>query len=189
MNGLIRKIPVIATLAFAVAAVNAQNIGYGVRGGVPLNDFIKADSKTGALTGVVTGKGNVIIGPMLDIRLPLGLGIEADALYRRWNVAGFLSSGSASTWEFPVYGKLRVPGVIARPYFGGGLNFQRLGDLSRFLGGSANEKSRRGFLGAAGLEVKVPFVRISPELRFTRWNNSGPIRSTNQIDFLVGLTF
>jgi hypothetical protein len=191
MNGLIRKILVFTTLTLALAVVpaNAQNIGYGVRGGVPLNDFIKADSKTGALTNVVTGKGNVLIGPMLDLRLPFGLGIEADALYRRWDAKGVLSTGSASTWEFPVYGKVRVPGIVARPYFGGGLNFQRLGDLGKFLGGSTVDKSRRGFLGAAGVEVKVPMVRISPEIRFTRWTDSGPIRSTNQIDFLVGLTF
>ena len=187
MHGNIRKILVF--LSLTTAAVTAQGIGYGVRGGVPLSDFIKAESKTGTLTNVVKGRGNVIIGPMFDIRLPFGLGIEADALYRRWDSTGITSTGSNSTWEFPVYGKVRVPGIVVRPYAGGGLNFQRLGDVKKLIGGTIGDSSRRGFLAAGGVEIKVPYVRISPELRFTRWGNSGAIRSTNQIDFLIGLSF
>lgn len=188
MCRLIRKILVFTGLAGITAS--AQNIGYGVRGGVPLSDFLKAESKTGALTNVVRGRGNVILGPMFEVRLPFGLGIEANAIYRRWNADGALSRGSANTWEFPVYGKVRMPGIVVRPYFGGGLNFQKLGDVSRFLGaGVIADSSRRGFLGAGGVEIKVPYVRISPELRFTRWGNSGPLRTTNQIDLLVGLSF
>ena len=187
MNGLIRKFLVCAV--FSLAAASAQNIGYGVRGGVPLNDFLNAESKTGAITNVVKGKGNVVIGPMFEVRLPLGLGIEMDALYRRWNADGPLSKGSANSWEFPIYGKIKMPGVIARPYAGAGMNFQHLGDISRFLGGATADSSRRGFLGAGGIDIKVPKVHISPEIRFTHWNNAGPIRSTNQIDLLIGLSF
>lgn len=187
MCRLIRKMLVFTALAATMAA--AQNFGYGVRGGVPLTDFLEAESKTGALTNVVKGRGNVIIGPMVELRLPFGLGVEANALYRRWNAEGIFSSGSQSTWEYPIYGKLRIPGIVVRPYVGGGLNFQRLGDLKNLLGGTVADSSRRGFLGAGGLEIKVPYVRISPEVRFTRWGESGPIRSTNQIDFLVGLSF
>jgi hypothetical protein len=187
MGGLIRKILVFTALT--AAAVSAQNIGYGVRGGVPLSDFLEAESKTGALTNVLRGRGTVIIGPMLEVRLPFGLGIEANALYRRWDAEGVLNGGSASTWEYPVYGKIGIPGVIVRPYVGAGINFQRLGDVSRFLGGTAVDSNRRGFLGAGGVEFKAPFVRISPEVRFTRWGDSGPIRSTNQFDFLIGFSF
>lgn len=187
MNGILRKILVFS--AFAGAAASAQNIGYGVRGGTPLSDFLHAESKTGALVNVVKGRGNVILGPMVEVRLPFGLGIEANALYRRWDAKGVLNSGSASTWEFPIYAKLRAPGVIIHPYAGAGMNFQRLGDLGKFLGGASVDSSRRGFLGAGGLEFKVPHVRISPELRFTRWNASGPLRSSNQVDFLIGLSF
>ncbi len=187
MNGLIRKIPVFFALTAVFAP--AQSIGYGVRGGVPLGDFLTAESKTGALTNVVKGHGNVVIGPMFEVRLPILIGFEIDALYRRWNATGPLSMGSANSWEFPVYAKVRVPGVIVRPYFGGGMNFQRPGDVGRFLSGAKVDSSRRGFLGAAGLEVKVPRVRISPELRFTRWSDAGALRSSNQIDLLVGFSF
>jgi hypothetical protein len=187
MRGLFRKILVSGVVLSAVAY--AQNIGVGLRGGIPLTDFIEADSKTGALTNVVTGKGNVIIGPMVDVRLPFGLGIEFDALYRRWNATGALSRGSASTWEFPLYGKLRAPGILFRPYAGAGMNFQRLGELRQFIAGGTVDKSRRGFLGAGGIDFKLPKVHIAPEVRFTRWNSSGPVRSTNQVDFLIGVSF
>ncbi len=187
MSGLIRKL--LVGFSFTLAITSAQNIGYGVRGGLPLSDFLKAESKTGALTSVVKGRGNIILGPMFEVRLPFGLGIEADALYRRWDAEGPLSKGTASTWEFPVYGKFKVPGIIVRPYAGAGMNFQRLGDIGKFIGGATVDKSRRGFLGAGGIEVKVPHVRISPEIRVTRWNDAGPLRSTNQIDLLIGLSF
>lgn len=71
MRGFFRKILVSAVVLNAAAY--AQNLGVGVRGGIPLTDFIKAESRTGALTNVVTGKGDVIIGPMVDVRLPFGL--------------------------------------------------------------------------------------------------------------------
>jgi hypothetical protein len=187
MCRLIRKFFVFTALVAMMAS--AQNIGYGVRGGLPLTDFFEAESKTGALTNVVKGSGNVIIGPMLEVRLPFGLGIEGNALYRRWDAKGVFNSGSASAWEFPIYGKIGIPGVVVRPYVGGGINFQNLGDVGKFLGGTSVDSSRRGFLGAGGVEFKVPFVRISPEIRYTRWGESGPIRSTNQVDFLVGLSF
>ncbi|HEU0124413.1 MAG TPA: hypothetical protein VFQ91_28040 [Bryobacteraceae bacterium] len=187
MSGLIRKI--LACFVLFLPAAYAQNIGIGVRGGVPLTDFLHAESQVGAVTNVVKGRGNVIIGPMFEIRLPMGLGIEADALYRRWDAKGVLDGGSRSAWDFPIYGKARLPGVIVRPYVGAGVNFQRVGDLGRFLQLNSTESSRRGFLGAGGLEFKVPFVRVSPEIRYTRWNNAGPIRSANQLDFLIGLSF
>ena len=52
MSGLIRKLLVFTalTLPLAVVPARGQSIGYGVRGGVPLSDFVKAESKTGALT-------------------------------------------------------------------------------------------------------------------------------------------
>ena len=162
----------------------------GLRAGTPLTDFLSADSKVGAVTNVVTGKGNLIVGPMLELRLPFGLGVEVDALYRRWDPKGATGSpGTQNTWEIPLYGKFRMPGVVVHPYGGAGVNFQRLGDLEKFVTGSKVDASRLGYLVAGGIEIKVPKVRISPELRFTRWNSKGALRSSNQLDLLVGIGF
>ena len=47
-----------------------------------------------------------------------------------------------------------------------------------------------------GLELKVPFIKISPEIRFTRWGAKnisdlgGVLQlNQNQAEFLIGLTF
>jgi len=175
--------------ALLATTASAQKLGFGVRGGVPLTDFLSAESKIGAITNVVKGKGDVILGPMIELRLPFGLAIEGNALYRRWDAEGPLDRGSASTWDFPIYAKVALAGVNIRPYAGGGINFQHLGDVGRFLSGAQVESNRRGFLGAGGVEIKIPFVRVSPEIRYTRWGSSGPLRSSNQLDFLIGLSF
>lgn len=155
-----------------------------------MTHFVEAESQVGALTNVIKGKGDFVIGPMLDIRLPFSLGIEFDALYRRWEVEGGTQNGATkSSWEFPLYGKLRMPFPIVKPYAGAGVNFQRLGDLGRFVGSASIDTSRTGFLAAGGVELKVPVLRISPEVRYTYWPSKGALQSSNQFDFLVGISF
>jgi opacity protein-like surface antigen len=53
-----------------------------------------------------------------------------------------------------------------------------------------------GFVAGAGIELKVPLIRISPEIRFTRWGATsisdlgGALRSNqNQVEVMVGITF
>jgi hypothetical protein len=54
-----------------------------------------------------------------------------------------------------------------------------------------------GFVFGGGLEVKLGFLRITPELRYTRWgseNFTDPVAALlhtnkNQGDFILGLTF
>ncbi len=188
MSLFIRKLFVFSM--FGAIGMYAQHIGAGVRIGTPLSDFLSAESKIGAATNVVTGKGNLIVGPMFELRLPLGLGVEVDALYRRWDPKGAIAGvGSQNTWEIPVYGKYRFPGIVVHPYVGAGVNFQRIGDVGKFITGSQVDSSRIGYMMAGGVEAKIVKIRISPELRYTRWNNKGALRSSNQVDLLVGFSF
>jgi hypothetical protein len=54
-----------------------------------------------------------------------------------------------------------------------------------------------GFVAGAGLEGRLPLIRISPEIRYTRWgaanlrNPAGDfsLSNQNQIEALVGITF
>ena len=53
-----------------------------------------------------------------------------------------------------------------------------------------------GVVLGGGLEIHVPLIRISPEIRFTHWNAkdlsdfTGLLRfNQNQAEFLVGITF
>ena len=166
----------------------AQNIGYGVRGGVPFGDtfnFVKDPAS-------VLKTSRFTIGPTLEVRLPLGLGVQVDALYKHHSNA----TNAVNTWEFPMLVKYRMPGLVARTFVEGGVSFQKLGDINKFATGGSIEASRRGFVLGAGVEVKLVKVRISPELRWTRWGAKSfiqsPIdllKSSSQAEILVGLTF
>jgi hypothetical protein len=60
-----------------------------------------------------------------------------------------------------------------------------------------NKDNDIGFVFGGGLEVKLGFIRITPELRYTRWGSENfrdPVASLlhsnkNQGDFILGLTF
>src|SRR5579863_4983903 len=72
-----------------VTSAFGQSLSVGIRGGVPF---------TGALTDLTTNGVDVIsrsfsdsnqyiIGPMVELHLPFGLSVEADALYRPLNLS------------------------------------------------------------------------------------------------------
>jgi hypothetical protein len=161
-------------LLSAAALLPAQNLGIGVKGGVPLKDSYKFSQ----FAAITTRDGDFVVGPMFEIRLPAGLGVELNALYRR--------GAGIAAWEFPLLAKYRFPGIIIRPTIGGGLMFQRLNDIPGL-------NNRTGAVASGGLEFKLPKVRITPELRYTRFNaqrpSSGLLTGSNQFDALVGFSF
>ncbi len=65
-----------------------------------------------------------VVGPALDIGLPLGFGVEVDALYRREGFQtsfgnAFYSASSqerANSWEFPILLKYRLPVPVIKPF-------------------------------------------------------------------------
>ena len=133
-------------LLFLLAAVPAcsQPFSAGVRVGVPLTDFINT------VQGVSSSVPNRFIGGVTaELRLPFGLGVEVDALYRRLHyqdtlqlrVGDFAPPGSplsgvttdrttANSWEFPVLLKYRFPTKIVRPYVDAGIAFDTLSGLT-----------------------------------------------------------
>ncbi len=161
-------------LLLATALLPAQHIGVGIKGGVPVIDATKLIDRN--LTSI--RKGDFVVGPMFELLLPAGLGVEINALYRRGNGVG--------TFEFPLLGKYRFPGILVRPTISGGFVFQRLTDIPGL-------DNRKGIVAGGGVEIKLPKVRIGPELRYTRFNerrtSSGFLTGTNQVDILVGVSF
>src|SRR5690349_10363071 len=67
-------------LVFCAISAVSQPFGFGVKGGVPLTDFVNAID-TGTLR-FNTAPNRYIVGPTIELRLPFGFGIEFDALYR-----------------------------------------------------------------------------------------------------------
>jgi len=99
-----------------------------VKGGVPFGDVF-------TLEPFRPHTQRFTIGPMLDVRLPLGFGIEFDALYKRYDQTGpSIRVGSTvaktgSSREFPLLGKYRFGSAFAKPYVDAGVSFNRLRDI------------------------------------------------------------
>ena len=188
------------------ASSSSAQFSAGLKGGVPLTDFISfASNPTQTIRSKSSG---FILGPVIELHLPAGFGVEFDALYRNFNyktsanfVDTLLSSSAGHAWEFPLLLKYKVPSLIVRPYLAAGFAFDRWTGLKQVTNaiGVTNSHvavTNTGVVLGAGFEIHALVIRISPEVRFTRWGAKdltdlgGLIRSSqNQSEFLIGVTF
>jgi hypothetical protein len=188
-----RTLILLTSLSFLPNLAFAQRvISFGVKGGVPFTD---------ALSG--TGTKNYVIGPMIELKLPLGFAVEADTLYRPLYIKGIVTfdagpliqaivpiSEDVHSAEFSILAKyhfLHTP--IIKPY-------AEAGPIFRYVGSRASYLSNNGFALGGGIDFKIPLVRISPEVRFSRWGGDSasrprllPPSNGNQAEFLIGLSF
>ncbi len=208
---------ILTLLLLAVPSAFPQ-FSAGVKAGVPLTDFF--DTVSSPRFGFNSDTKRYIIGPMVQLNLPAGFAVEFDALYRRFNYESNTSfigvfenqRTTGNAWEFPLLFKYRFPMVLARPFVGAGVAWDTVNGVKQAVTttfsvtGTTNTRSTdpaelqhdttTGVVIGAGVEVKVPFVRISPEIRYTRWGNrhfetpgGGLLSNRNQAEFLVGFTF
>jgi opacity protein-like surface antigen len=204
---------------FAAAAM-AQPISVGIKVGLPLTQAF--DTASGPTTSYFSDTKRYVIGPQIELRLPAGFGIELDALYTKLNfssvggVAGSVVNAAtdADAWEFPLLLKKKFGGANAgvaavRPFVATGAAFRRLSGIKQirnFITGTSQEtstpaelqhKNATGFVVGGGVEIRALFLRISPEVRFTRWGTSNFREGVsnlletnrNQGQFLVGFHF
>jgi hypothetical protein len=130
---------------FVPRSADAQLLSAGIKGGVPLNEaFLFTSRDTGP--GPVATRASYfartkryIVGPSVQVNLPLRLAIEIDILYRRLNYDNNFytrspSSGElfintynvANKWEFPLLLKYRLPGTALRPFVAAGVSVNRI---------------------------------------------------------------
>ena len=180
---------ILSALALAAFALPAQNISVGFRGGVPFTDAFKTIESAANLSIVKNRPSHWIFGPTLEIRLPAGFGVTFDALYNR---LGYESGGQTQTgglWEFPAMLRYRIgPQPVVKPFLAAGGSFNKL------TGIRTPTSSVSGIVFGGGVEIKLPFLRLAPELRVSRRLSEnvtlGSVRSNlTQAVFLVGLTF
>jgi opacity protein-like surface antigen len=204
-------------LVLAAASAWPQALSVGVKAGVPLTDFFK--TVTSPRFGFNADTKRYIIGPTVELRLPFGLAVEFDALYRRLNYEGsgtildVLTNNrtTGNAWEFPLLLKYRLPTRTVRPFFDIGASWDTLSGVkqavTRTVSGRAttettsnpaelNKKTATGFVVGAGLDIHALLLHIQPEIRFTRWGSehfsdpAGLLRwNRNQAEFLVGFNF
>lgn len=176
-------------LLAAAGATSAfgQFLSFGIKGGVPLNDGFVLVSGEYFAPSATTNR--YIIGPEAETRLPFHLGLEADALYRHYNVNG----SGISQWEFPILLKYRFKGVpLVHPFVDVGPTFNHVSNINLLTLNS----SAAGIAIGAGLDFHALILHITPEFRYTYWGSrniqaaSGNVYSNqNEAEFLVGLTF
>jgi hypothetical protein len=198
-------------LLLGATSVFAQPFSAGIKAGIPLTDFLNAAGN--GTFDYTAPTQRYIIGGEAELRLPLGLGVEFDALYRRLSYSGsgtldgFTTiNATGSNWEFPLLLKYRFHFPVVRPYVDAGVAWDTIAGLKQTVvsvalpvQGSPAELQKNtamGFVVGGGVDIHAIFLHISPEIRFTRWNSTqisdalGLLHSNlNQGEFLVGFTF
>jgi len=208
--------PLLLLLLVGGAAL-AQPFSAGIKGGLPLTDFLSEVQGTST-----TATDHYLIGPEVEVRLPLGLSVEFDALYRHFSYTNVLGSvgnsitsvGSSGNWEFPLVANYKFPSKIVRPYVEAGVAWDTLSGLKNTVTENlcgpttanpvcnvvatppaATSKGTMGVVIGGGVDIHAIVIHVAPEIRFTRWaqqyfNLSGVLNSgKNQAEFLVGFTF
>jgi hypothetical protein len=185
---------------FFAASACAETFSFGVLGGAPFTDVV--NSVTQNNVSYVANSTNFTVGPTFQVNLPLSLRLEVDALYRPYsflatpvafpNSESVASTGSASEWRFPVLLQYRFHTPIVKPFLEAGVSFDHLADISAAAQnlGSINE-SNAGFVLGGGADVKIPFIRLSGELRYTHHGAAyfEGLSNVNQAEVLFGIHF
>ncbi len=155
---------------------------------------------------------------MVEVILPRRLGVEVDALYRRFgyrtsagSVFGYFTEGDrGNSWEFPMLlkyrfaGRLYAAGGYAPRIISGSARIQSVeidytGNYRSGTGHSDFSYVSHGAVVGAGIELGSGRLRFSPEFRYTRWKDKAvniqgsrgySVQSNqNQMDVLLGITW
>jgi hypothetical protein len=199
-------------LLVASSVAMPQGFSFGVKGGVPVTDALKVLDSSRYLSD----RAPYVIGPAVEIRLFGGLSAEANLFYRRVQYDSTQPGTGAPTirtsgqaWEVPVLAKYRTPGELVRAFVSAGLAYRWLASFRQHatIGGPSSiqisneppeltDSTTGGATVGGGVELSVPLLRISAELRYTRWGSSsfrsalsGLASQLNQADFLLGIMF
>ena len=185
-------------LLLFTAGAFAQPFSAGVKVGLPLTDFVNT------VNGVTSTKTNrYLVGPTVELHLPWGFGVEADAIYRHFdyqNIPGSTVNAVTSVnhvgdWEIPLLLKYRFPAKIVRPYVDAGVAWDTLTGVTSTLSGTRDNGTAMGAVLGAGIDVHLLILHIMPEIRYTRWtshhfNATNILNSNqNQAEVMVGVTF
>ena len=190
-------------LAVFSLAASAQAISVGVLGGAPFTDVVNAVNQNNV--NFVSKSTNFTVGPALQINLPLGLRFEVDALYRPYSFspiaqAPLLTANytvSASQWSFPFLLQYRFKTPLVKPFVEAGVAFDHLANISAAANnitsgpGALINRSNAAVVLGAGVDLKVPIIRLSGELRYIHEGSADfqSISNLNQAEVLFGVHF
>lgn len=181
--------------ALFVTSAGAQSISVGVLGGAPFTDVVNAT--TADNISFASKSANFTVGPALQVNLPLSLRFEVDALYRPYSfsASNLTTNVSAAQWGFPFIVQYRFKAAVLKPFVGAGLLFNHLSNISAAAKnitsgpGQLLDQSHAGVVLDAGLDLKLPLIRLSGEIRYTHQGSADfqGISNLNHVMFLVGV--
>jgi hypothetical protein len=188
--------------ALCVIPASAESLfSIGIIGGAPFTDVVSTTSAD--FLNVTPKSTNFTIGPSFQVNLPLNLRLEVDALYRPYSFTG--TSGpptfpvnpvpttvSGTEWTFPILAQYRFKTRFVKPFVEIGVSLDHLANLSAVSGSFALlRQTTAGVVLGGGVDVEVPFVRLSGELRYTHEGSPyfQAISNLNQAEVLVGVHF
>jgi hypothetical protein len=204
-----RTYPALFVLACLAVPLQAQlPIGFGLKGGARLTDFTQDYSNSSV--GQTTKQDHIYtIGPYAELNLPVGFSIEADLLYKKSGatfsqaLTPLLTSPARQfnfdSFDLPILLKKRFgeKGIFFRPFVEGGIaNRYSTGlpgstSLTDPLTAGTHGGWQEGVALGGGVEFKVLILKISGELRWTRYGNISastiPKISANQAEILFGI--
>lgn len=185
----------------------AQHVSFGFVGGTPLTrDFpITRTFYTASETSTdliafdwFSDTRSFLAGLSVEIDLGKGFSLEGNALHRNLHLqmrfifpdGSVQEAGEAtvSTWEWPILAKYRFPprGAV-RAFVEAGPSFRTRHNPV------PSEPSQVGGTVGTGMEFGFGRFRISPAVRYTRWQYDGdyPRAATkrDQIEFLTGFSY
>ena len=186
--------------AICVVQASAQSISVGVIGGAPFTDVVNQVNDFNN-TSYFSKSSNFTVGPSFQINLPLSLRFEVDALYRPYSFSAVPTSGSATTtsytasaseWRFPFLLQYRFHTPLVKPFVEAGVSFNHLAQISAAANNFGSiTQSNAGFVVGGGADVKIPFIRLSGELRYTHQSAASfdGLSNLYQAEVLFGVHF
>jgi hypothetical protein len=224
MNKTILVIATAALGAASLYAQNAESlpIDLGFKVGVPITNMFSA-SNTSEFNQTIPGSPFSSAVPRYEFgvsggfHLYKGLRFEVDGIYKRGGFESvFANGGSGFAYSPTTFNWWEIPGLIktdvslghVRPFVDFGAALRHISTIDQttyaaglFDGVSMTDNSmalhnRNSYGGVAGIGItfKKGALRISPEVRYTRWANeafeyTGFRTNLNQGDFLLGINF
>jgi hypothetical protein len=142
------------SLLTAASSAFAQHISVGIKAGVPVTGLLRTNAGDVRSYGEFpTQTKRYTIGPVVNIRLPLGFGVGFGAMYKRFDqqslavtTIGYVTideendypiqqtagiSAVGHSWEFPVAVQYHFFKSAIRPYVEGGVSLNRLSNVYR----------------------------------------------------------
>lgn len=189
-------------LIFNAHVASAQRVSFGAVGGTNLTtDFptTRDPRVPGSPIDIdrYSDHRGLIAGVSVEMDLGHGISVEGNALRRQLKLGlrSVFPDGTVGefeteigTWEWPILLKYQMPALRAlRPFIEAGPSFR-----TRHNPAPAEPSQFGGTVGT-GVELRFGRLRVSPALRYTRWQYDGDFpriaTKRDQLEFVTGISY